>query len=219
MKQAMSANRAYAVAGLTAGYTKGLQRAYAKEKGYVDNAAAPYALDTTGSVNLLNIIAQGSATNQRVGKKVVLKGLQCRGNIANNSAAVLNDVAYMIVYDKRPTGTLPLVTDILVAANSAALNNDNNAGRFRILKRCDDVLIGNTSLTGAVANALTEATYKSADWWLDLKSAPTTYKATASGDIGDIEEGALYLVTIGSNAAGTGAATANMAFRVRFLDV
>jgi len=219
MKQAMSANRAYAVAGMTSGYTKGLQRAYAKEKGYVDLAVATYALDTTGSVTLLNTIAQGAAVTQRVGKKVILKGLQARGFMNNNSAAASNDVAYMIVYDKRPTGSLPTITDILVSASPQSMNNDNNAGRFRILKRCDEILVGNTSFTGIVANALTEATVKSADWWLDLKSAPTTYKAAATGGIGDIEEGALYLVTIGGTAAGTSAAALTLAFRVRFLDV
>jgi len=219
MKQAMSANRAYAVAGMTAGYNKGLQRAYAKEKGYVDVGISAYALDTTGSVTLLNTVAQGAAVTQRVGKKIIMKGLQCRGQILNGSTAVSNDIAYMIVYDKRPTGSLPAVTDILVTASSLSMNNDNNAGRFRILKRCDDTLIGNESLTGAVANALTESTVKGADWWLDLKSAPVTYKAAGTGAIGDIEEGALYLVTVGDNSAGTAAAALQVNFRLRFLDV
>lgn len=219
MKQAMSANRAYRVAGMTSGYTKGLQRAYAKEKGYVDVALAGYALDTTGSVTLLNTIAQGAAVTQRVGKKVILKGLQGRGLSQAGSTATINDVAWMIVYDKRPTGSLPAITDILVTASSNSLNNDNNAGRFRILKRVDRVLIGNPSLTGVVANALTDCVAASEDFWLDLKSAPTTYKAAATGGIGDIEEGALYLVTVGNVAAGTAAATLFESFRVRFLDV
>ena len=47
----------------------------------------------------------------------------------------------MIVYDKRPTGALPTVSDILVSASSSAMNNDANTGRFSILKRHDDILI------------------------------------------------------------------------------
>lgn len=215
MKQAMSANRAYAVANLTSGYTKGLQRAYAKEKGYVDLALASYQMDTTGTVTLLNTIAQGAGVTQRVGKKVVLKSLQCRGYMQNNSTASANDVAFLIVYDKRPTGSLPAVTDILNTANASSLNNDNNAGRFRILKRVDEVLLGNTTAAASYLDSM----YKSNDFWLDLKSAPTTYKAAATGAIGDIEEGALYLVTVGSTAAGTAAAAMAATFRVRFLDV
>jgi len=199
----------------TAGYVKGLQRAYAKEKGYVDNVSATYALDTTGSVTLLNAVAQGAAVTQRVGKKIIMKGLQCRGRMVNGSTAIANDVAYMIVYDKRPTGALPTITDILVSASPAALNNDANAGRFRIMKRSDEILLGNTSDVAS----LTEISVRDVDWWIDLKSAPVTYKAAGTGAIGDIEEGALYLVTIGNSAAGTGAASLLAAFRMRFLDV
>ena len=67
------------------------------------------------------------------------------------------------------------------------MNNDANTGRFSILKRHDDILIGNLT---AAAN-WTEATVKSCDWWLDLKSTPVVYKAAGTGAIGDIEEGAL----------------------------
>jgi len=214
-----SFTRQAAAASRTSGYQKGLQRAYTKEKGYVDTAPASYPLNTTGSVTLLNTVAQGAAVTQRVGKKIVLKGLQCRGIMYPDAGGVLNDVAYMIVYDKRPTGALPTITDILVTASAQSMNNDANAGRFRILKRVDDVLIGNPSLTGVVANALTEATMKSADWWLDLKSAEVVYKAAGTGAIGDIEQGALYLVTIGGTVAGTTDANLDVSFRLRFLDI
>lgn len=208
-KQAFTSSRTARLSG----------RVMSKETGYVDLAAATYGLDTTGSVTLLNTVAQGASVNQRVGKKIVLKGLQCRGNMLNNNTATGNDIAFMIVYDKRPTGALPTITDILATATSFSMNNDANAGRFRILKRHDDVLIGNLSLTGAVANAVTEATQKSADWYLDLKGIPTTYKAAATGAIADIEEGALYLVTIGNVATGTAAASLSAGFRLRFLDI
>lgn len=192
-----------------------LQRAYKNEMGYVDVASASYAFDTTGSVTLLNTIAQGAGVTQRVGKKVVLKGMQFRGLMQNASAATANDVAFMIVYDKRPTGALPTVTDILVSVSPQAMNNDANAGRFSILKRHDDILIGNLT---AAAN-YTEVAVRSCDYWLDLKSKPTTFKAAGTGAIGDIEEGALYLVTVGGSAAGTSAASLTGQFRVRFLDV
>ena len=48
--------------------------AASKETGYIDVAAADYVLDTTGSVTLLNTVAQGAAVTQRVGKKIVMKG-------------------------------------------------------------------------------------------------------------------------------------------------
>lgn len=198
-----------------------LQRApgMSRELGFVDVATATYALDTTGSVTLLNTVAQGASVNQRVGKKIVMKSLQCRGNSFNGSTAIVNDIAYMIVYDKRPTGALPTITDILAAATPTSMNNDANAGRFIIKKRCDQILIGNQSVTGAVANAITDSLALEESWFLDLKNSETVYKAAATGAIGDIEQGALYLVTIGGTAAGTAAASLSVQFRLRFLDV
>lgn len=198
-----------------------LQRApgMSRELGYVDLGSGNYPLDSTGSVTLLNAVAQGAAVTQRVGKKIKMKGLQCRGYVVANATASTNDIAYLIVYDKRPTGSLPAVTDILAAASPFAMNNDANAGRFSILKRVDAMLIGNASFTGAVANALTDCTALDADFYLDLKGREVVYKAAATGAIGDIEQGALYLVTVGQNAAGTTAATLGVAFRMRFLDV
>lgn len=198
-----------------------LQRApgMLRELGYIDIGPADYALNTTGSIVLLNAVTQGAAVTQRVGKKIALKGLQCRGLMIADATAVVNDVAYLIVYDKRPTGALPNITDILNTINSNSMNNDANAGRFSILKRVDEYLIGNPSFTGAVSNALTDKTGCGQDWWLDLKGRETVYKAAATGSIGDIEQGALYLVTVGSNAAGTTDATLTVGFRLRFLDI
>lgn len=198
-----------------------LQRApgLSRELGYVDVATAVYPLDTTGSVTLLNTVAQGAAVTQRVGKKILLKGLQARGVSFNGSTATFNDFAYLIVWDKRPTGALPAVTDILVAALPTAMNNDANAGRFSILKRVDGIMIGNQSLTGAVANYATDNAALDQDWYLDLKMRETVYKSAATGAIGDIEQGALYLVTVGAQAAGTAAASLQQTFRLRFLDV
>lgn len=196
---------------------KGLNRrgVASRETGFVDLASAGYALDTTGSVTLIATIPQGASVNQRVGKKILLKSLQIRGLCFNGTTAAINDVAFLIVYDKRPTGSLPAVSDILVSASASAFNNDANSGRFEIIKREDFVLLGNQA---AAAN-YTEQMAVSSDCYIDLRSRQSVFKAAGTGAIGDIEEGALYLVTVGNSAAGTGAATAQLAFRTRFLDV
>jgi len=182
-----------------------------RELGYVDTASAA-EFSTTGTITLLNTVPQGAGVEQRVGKKIALKGLQCRGQMTNKSTAVTNDIALMIVYDKRPTGSLPHISDILEAVSASALNNDNNSGRFKILKRIDELLLGN-------GTNLTDMTAKGCDWWLDLKGLPTVYKALGTGAIADIEDGALYLVCVGDTATGTAAASLVANFRVRFLDV
>nr|QXP07665.1 MAG: putative capsid protein [Arizlama virus] len=183
------------------------------ETGYVDLASSSYAMDTTGAVALIATIAQGASVNQRVGKKVMLKSLQIRGFAGNGTTASSNDCAMLIVYDKQPGASLPAVTDILDTANARSFNNDSNSGRFTILKRWDFVL------NGVAATTLGYGPQKSCDAYLNLRGLPSVFKAAGTGAIGDIQEGALYLVTVGSTAAGTAAAALGAAFRTRFVDV
>lgn len=181
------------------------------ELGFVDTGVGTFSLDTTGGVTLLNTVPQGAGTIQRIGKKIMLKSLQCRGRVANNITATFNDCAILIVYDRRPNGTLPAVTDILNAATSISFNNDGNSGRFTVLKRMDFTLVGNNTTP-------TSSTAFSADFYLDLKGKPTVYKALGTGAIADQEQGSLLLVTVGQVAAGNTAATATLSFRLRYVD-
>lgn len=187
-----------------------------KETGYIDLPLTTYGLDSTGSITLLCAVSQGTSVNQRVGKKIALKSLQFRGNMTARITALINNVAYMVVYDKRPTGVLPAITDVINAVTPNSMNNDNNSGRFRVLKRVDETLIGNTDASAAF---LTDCTSKSQEWFLPLRDAETVYKAAATGAIGDIEQGALYLITVGDIAASSAAANLTGVMRLRFLDI
>lgn len=199
----------YGAAAVQKYYSPRLVR-YPGETGFVDLASNAYNLDTTGSIVLLATVPQGTSTSQRVGKKIQWKSLQCRGRYTANSTAQVNDCAVLIVYDKRPTGSLPAITDVLVSASASSFNNDANSGRFVILKRKDFDLTGNSALA-------TSTSAKSADFFLKI-NRPCEFAAAGTGAIGDISMGALYLITVGSNVAGTTAATAALAFRVRYTD-
>lgn len=75
-------------------------------------------------------------------------------------------------------------------------------------------------VTGTIATEqVTDNTAQSCDFFLSLRGLPGIFKAAGTGAIADIEEGAIYLVTVGMNAAGNTAAQANLAFRTRFYDV
>lgn len=185
-----------------------------KETGFVDTAAAVYAMNTTGAITLIPTIAQGASVNQRVGKKIILKSLQIRGNVIPGGAATTGvSVAWMIVYDRRPTGSLPAITDVLTAVGATTFTNDANTGRFKILRRWSDSVIGALTL-----GQLTDKSHYTIDEYLKL-DLPCVFKAAGTGAIADIEEGALYLITVGDNAAGTGDGDCALAFRTRFLDL
>lgn len=184
-----------------------------KESGFVDLAGANYACDTTGSITLLATVPAGTSVNTRVGKKIRWMSILSRGQIFNNTTATISNAAVIMVYDRRPTGSLPAITDVLTAVGPDAMNNDANSGRFKILRRWDYCLIGNstTPATGQEAKDFSE--------FVDLKMAPCVFKAAGTGQIGDIEQGALYLITVGDKGAGTTASNLAAAFRVRFVDV
>lgn len=184
-----------------------------QENNYVDLASAAYANDTTGTITLLNTVAQGASVNQRIGKKFMMKSLQIRGIQFNNSAATINNPVCLVVYDKKPTGSLPAITDILVSISPQSFNNDNNADRFQIIRRYDRVMVG----APTVANA-TDSSVQNFDDFIKLNKL-VVCKALGTGAIADIETGALYFVTVGANAAGTSAANTTAAFRIRFSDM
>jgi len=204
-----------------------LQRAVgnANEKNFVDTDVSFLSSDAVnGNIFLFNTFPQGTSVNQRVGKKIALTGCQFRGTLRNR--AVSGDfigsqfIICMIVYDKRPTGALPAVTDIVLAVGggpkSISLNNDTNSGRFSIVRRWTMTLCGSTQVVAGPL--LTSNTGMGIDDWVDLKARPTVYKAGGTGAIGDIEEGALYFVTVGdSNSNGDYRLNGNV--RTRALDV
>lgn len=186
-----------------------------QDTGYVDLASGTFNCSTTGTISLINTVAQGASVNQRIGKKIMMKSVQFRGRLQSGNTTTVADAAALLVYDKRPTGALPAITDILVTANSASFNNDVNADRFRIIRRWDWTLTGND----ATAGQQTSSSCHSFDEFVSLKGLPQVFNAAGTGAIGDISEGALYLVTVGDLAAGTAAPKLTAAARFRFIDV
>ncbi|WP_445775606.1 capsid/nuclear shuttle family protein, partial [Shewanella sp.] len=179
---------------------------------YVDLAVAAYDLDTTGNVTLIPTIPQGTTVSTRVGKRVMIKSLQIRGLANSNSATTIALGSYMIVHDKRPTVTIPAVTDILVSANFNSFTNDNNTSRFTILKRKNFTFIGNENTAGEQTD---KTGYHVNDFLRINKNM--SFNALGTGVIADIDEGALYLLCVG-NQTGTAAAGLTIGFRTRFVD-
>lgn len=178
------------------------------ETGFKDTALS-LDFDTTGDVVLINDIAQGTSVSERVGKRCHMLALQIRGRSSNQGAATDNNCALMLVYDKRPTGALPAVTDLLSTASSASLNNDTNSSRFQILKRWNHCLTGAPGVDGSAVSSET---------WCSLRNLVVEYGTAGTGAIGDIENGALYLVSVGNTAAGANAAILQGNCRIRFMD-
>lgn len=182
------------------------------ESNYVDLASASYACDVVGSVTLIATMPQGASVNQRIGKQATYKSVLIRGSIVAGTTGATADSTWMVVYDKRPTGALPLITAILTSASSRAFMNDDNTGRFEIIRRSDQVVIGNSTTPATGLEQI------NLDAYIPMKGRPVTFESAGTGAIGDIDMGALYFVTCGDRAAGTSAPNINAAFRVRYSD-
>lgn len=173
--------------------------------GYLDQPYTTHAMTTTGSIVILNRVTQGVGVTNRVGKRIALQSLQMRGSIVGGASMTKCEAAFMIVYDRTPPWppTTPAITEILTSIATYAFSNDDNTGRFRILKRNDYVLFAGT-----------EKEVYSVNEYLNLKALSTVFK----GDLVYPEYGALYAVFVGDQA-GTAGADARLAFRLRFTDV
>lgn len=183
-----------------------------KENGFVDLALATYNCDTTGTITLLATIPQGVSVNSRVGKKAKYVSIQTHGSVVSGASTTFSDAAILIVYDKKPREALPAITDILVSATSRAFNNDAGSDRFVVIRRYDVLNVGNSATPATGLEAV------DFDHFVPLRDLPIQFAAAATGAMGDIEEGALYLVTVGSAAPGATASTLAAGFRVRFKD-
>jgi len=87
----------------------------------------------------LNTVAQGAASSEREGRKVVIKGLELRHLFTLSSSAVAantsTSVRLITVLDKQCNGATPSETDLFNVATNKTNNmyNLDNAQRFSIL--------------------------------------------------------------------------------------
>lgn len=193
-------------------YQPTLRRATPQEVNYVDLASATYACNTTGSITLIATIAQGASVSQRIGKRAYYKSLLIRGMWTAGSTNTISDGAALVIYDKRPTGALPAITDILTAITTRSFMNDNNTGRFEVIRRFDQCFSGNS------ATPSTGEEIKNVDEYIKLNKRPITFESAGTGAIGDIDSGALYFVTVGNATGPTNDNSLTVTFRTRYTE-
>jgi hypothetical protein len=185
------------------------------EHHFTDTTLSSQVFDSTGLVTLLNDIAEGTSTQERVGRKIAMTGVTIRSYAVNGSTATSNKCCVLLVEDLRPGSSLPAVSDILESADAQALNNEAGFGRFKIHMRKTFILRGKNSAAALDAGAVPIRNF---DKFKPLKQRETHFSGS-SGTIGQIIKGALYLVTIGNNGAGTGAASLEGNVRLAFKDI
>lgn len=169
---------------------------------------ATSVIDSTGEVNLLNGMSQGTDNFERIGRRVTLKSIELHMTAKATAATGLRQKALaFLVLDKHPNGATPAITDMLTISNVLALRNLDNRDRFVFLRRWEFQLTPDTQ----------NQSIKGFKYYKRMNTQ-MTFDDSNNGDITDIRSGALFLVTLGENAAGDTAGTMNFRYRIRFLD-
>lgn len=182
---------------------------------YIDIAYTTHAIDTTGAISHLSIVAQGNTVNQREGKAFRCTSVYLRGNVTNGITANVNDYSILLVWDKQPNKALAAVTDILDSASAYSMVKRENSARFVILRRFDGVLTGKGDGTNG------QGYCRNFDKYVKLPRDCNCLCTVAdtTGAIGNRVSGALLLVAVGITAAGGAAAALNVTGRMNFVDI
>lgn len=185
--------------------------------------AATVLATTTANISLINdTITQGEGIAQREGARYRMLGLQLRGYWFAPTLATAPPysatVRMMIVYDRQPTGALPVYSDIFGAVTTwQSFQLPSTRDRMYIVQSfVKQVTMEYSGDAGAKPN------YGS-QWHVPFEfdiplNLPTTYKDVATGAIADIVTGALYLVLI-SDWVGASGPGVLMCAQLQFADI
>jgi len=186
--------------------------------------------DYTSSTDMvaLNLIAPGSGSFNRIGRKVCCKSVRIRGAffIAANDVATVqtsDTVRMSLVWDKQPSGSaMPAWNNIFMYTPQTGTEANalfagakfDNMERFVILR--DQSFAVHLQHTSSTVDNNVQG-YVPFDIYVDLKSMETTFGAqTATSVITDINTGSLLLCFRSEN--GVAQLSGNSVARLRFLD-
>lgn len=200
---------------------------------YVPDLISPTGIvvNSTGMIQNLAAIQQGTGEFQRVGNKVALKSLRIRFR-ARNSGFDYNEVStarFMILYDRQPNGAYPTISTVLNTARQdgtgvgGTLDSNINANlleRFIVVMDKYFPLPPSDDTNNAFSTGSTAPLSFCIDEFLKLKNLETVYNATASPmTIAQVQTGALYLLVLGNVTTGTEPFFFQGEVRLRYRDV
>jgi len=169
-----------------------------------------YQFDTTGTVTLVNGMAQGNTqVGDRIGRDIFMHELCLTGFVQNRTVATINVGRLMVFVDTMPAGATPGITDIMDAATSLSFPNKNWCKRFVILYDDTIPLIGQPGTTGT-------SSCRALSLRIPIKMS-AYYNSSNAGTIADLEKNAVYVFFSGSTAAGTAAAEAYVAMQLTYI--
>lgn len=168
----------------------------------------------------LNIIVQGNTESNRVGRKVILTRVDCRGILtlpaSTASANTSGFVRMLLVCDKQTNGSAFAATDLWETDAWGTFNNLSNSSRFQILQ--SKIFTMNSPSGSGRGSTDTLAFGEKAiafKMGVDLNLPIEFDNSATTGAVTTQRSNSLWLVTQG---AGTGVLMSTAQSRVRFSD-
>jgi hypothetical protein len=167
-----------------------------------------FAVNTTGAIYLLNGLIPGVDYNDRIGRKVRVVGITINlRSYVQAGTGIDQGHRYIIFIDHQANGTAPSIEDLLMSVGPESQFNRDYEKAFSVLYDRRFIL-----------NASGEAG-SNKEWLIDIPSRFITwYNTGTAGTVADIVTNALYLVAVGSIAAGDTDGSCSMRSRVFFTD-
>jgi len=195
---------------------------------------APFTLNNTPQIVVINPITIGSSMWNRIGRKISMKSIHLTGSfdpIVGNGTDITTSCRLMLVYDKQTNGALPSYDDMFrdqyngpTDTNSSGANNFlaginlNNRDRFEVIFDKRFILPPiNLGEPGIVTCTPDLAAFS---YFANLKNREVHFKADSStGVIGDISTGGLYIVTVADATNGNQSWGLWLKGRLRYSDL
>jgi len=182
---------------------------------------------------LLNTPLVGAAFFNRIGNKITMKSVHIKINIGPRIPTTTpggqnETVRFMLIYDRQANGANPTPATLLTDYGNGGGTqttiisgmNPTQTGRFVILREHFIKLFNvnnETDMTSAASSFYQQDDHWFVNWFVKLKDLETIYQASTGG-IGDVSNGALYLVNMtDATAAAQSACIFKYKARLRFM--
>lgn len=184
------------------GVARGVRYPANSEFKWVDYASHADELDTTGTITLVNGVAEGTGADQRVGRVVFNKAYSVLGKVSYEGSATTQSqgVRIALVWDKFPGGDLPTILDIYDSVNAKSFTKLDSRARFTVLKDVTWALSAHNTTSSTLMYSGGPTAYL-VDFTVNLGDRRTIYSGTGA-TVGSIQTGALYMLTMGDEAQG-----------------
>jgi len=183
-----------------------------QEKKYKE-LTANFSADVSKQVILINGIAEGTAFNQRIGRKIDMSSCSFRFNITSPADYASIKLRMLLVYDAQPNEAAFTLGELFQTDTYPADSyfNLENRDRFNVLE--DKVMMINPVDSSHVRKYYYQ-------FGKSLSKYKVTYSDTAD-TISSISTGSLYLLVVsnvGSGSQSTAKATVDIIGRFRYFD-